>query len=155
MGPTGATFWSRGAGPARLNLEPNQVVGMNALEMFETSRPQLERALQGETVSYETSGELNEQPWSFLTFVTPIPGSKAGIVGFDIDMTEVRLARPAATARLHERLVDAFIASDVRRSGPGRPGRRRSSPKDTGQAPAGRSEGRARLSCRQLSPCRP
>jgi len=86
---------SLGAGLKRLDLEPNQVVGMNALEMFEVARPQLEQALAGETVSYQTSGELNGQQWSFLTFVTPNPGPDPGIVGFGIDTTEQHLAREA------------------------------------------------------------
>lgn len=44
-------------------------------------------------VSYQTSGELDGTPWSFLTFVMPNLKADTGIVGFGIDMTEVRLAR--------------------------------------------------------------
>ncbi|MFT7623300.1 MAG: two-component system cell cycle sensor histidine kinase/response regulator CckA [Myxococcota bacterium] len=91
----GVFMESLGAGLKRLDLKPGQVVGMNALEMFGVSRPQLERALNGEAVSYETSGELNGQPWSFLTFVTPNPTPNTGIVGFGIDTTELLMARTA------------------------------------------------------------
>jgi signal transduction histidine kinase/ActR/RegA family two-component response regulator len=91
----GVFMESLGAGLKRLDLQPGQVVGMNALEMFEVARPQLESALNGETVSYQTSGELNGHFWSFLTFVTPNPAPGTGIVGFGIDTTELLLAREA------------------------------------------------------------
>jgi PAS domain S-box-containing protein len=108
--PNGLFKLSLGKGLENLGLEPGQVVGQSALELYEDNEnvvSDITRSLAGEkVVSYsEVAGR------SFETFYSPFydaDGSFAGTVGVAVDITERRQAE--LELRKHRDSLEELIA---------------------------------------------
>lgn len=105
---------SLGAGLARLNLLPGQVVGMTISEYFEAKQDSdgplhahLE-ALEGKSVSFETkvrsrTQQVHVEPWR------PGGGAIAGVIGVALDVTERRQIEEEMLIARH--IQQAFLPS--------------------------------------------
>ena len=88
---------SVGVGLEKINLKPNQVVGMTLFEYYQTNDPTFpiiamhKRAIQGESIS----GEIEWKGRLFYTYVEPIydtEGEVRGCIGLGYDVTERKMA---------------------------------------------------------------
>lgn len=109
----GRFTYSDGKGLKRLGLEPGEVVGQSALELY-CDYPDvvgsIRRALQGEPVERTLKvGEL----W-YHCYYLPMHGAKGevqGVVGVSYDITDMKHAEQLLKARLHLENTIASIAS--------------------------------------------
>lgn len=96
---------SVGAGLARLGLKDNEAVGISVLDAYPQIKDEIEQALGGESVEYETHGVGPAGPWwgrSYLAFDS-VRGK--GAIGCGFDVTEQHLANEAL--RLQSQAVEA------------------------------------------------
>jgi len=108
---------SIGAGLKGLGLLPNQVVGQSVFELYKNYPETLEaitKALSGESVTFES----NVNGVYYLNIITPmlIYGSRAGIVGVGLDITDRKKAdfelfKAKEKAEESDRLKSAFLAN--------------------------------------------
>ncbi|MGQ9881428.1 MAG: ATP-binding protein [Armatimonadota bacterium] len=109
----GRFTYSDGKGLKRLGLEPGEVVGQSALELYRDYPDVvgfIRRALQGEAVERTLKvGEL----W-YHCYYLPMHGAKGevqGVVGVSYDITDMKHAEQLLKARLHLENAIAGIAS--------------------------------------------
>jgi PAS domain S-box-containing protein len=108
----GAFTLSVGSGLKTLGLTDNEVVGMNALDMYEESAPLLRRAMAGENVQFLSSVTVRGKKSFFQNTVFPDPAGKGGIIGFVLDITrrkeaELELMKAQEELRRTVELLDA------------------------------------------------
>lgn len=110
--PQGIFQLSIGAGLKSLGLQPNQVVGQSAYNIYKDF-PEItdfiKLSLSGKTVNFESnvSGAVH------TNYVTPIPasdGNLTGIVGVALDITELKKAG-LALKQSEEKFSKAFLTS--------------------------------------------
>lgn len=88
----------RGKGVSRLGLTEHETVGSNAFDMFPMVMDSMNKVIrEGETVSFESHGDTEGQPWWFLNYVSPDRTNGAEAVGFAIDITEQKIAETVNT----------------------------------------------------------
>jgi len=118
---SGVFTFSEGRGLRVLGLEPGQVVGTNAMEMYREQPVILDglrRALAGESVQLETfvAGRFYENHWQPLL---DEQGTPRGVLGSSYDITAQRQAEQALTRERDrllttlESIADGVITTDV------------------------------------------
>lgn len=108
---------------ARYRMEPEEMLGRSIREIFgdatfESARPQIDRALAGEVVEYETEidyltmSHLGKR-WSHITF-TPERSAEGEVVGFLAVLTDITMRKQAELEleQARDRAVAASRAKD-------------------------------------------
>lgn len=81
-----------GKGLAKLDLQDNELVGENIFTHYPDIGPYIKDALNGQVVNFIGNGLKNGEPWWFKNYVFPDRFRKKGVIGFAIDITELKLA---------------------------------------------------------------
>ena len=100
---------SIGAGLKGLGLEPNQVVGMSAYDIYKDHPgivASVRKSLDGEPSYFESTVNGISHD-NYLVPITDMKGSIAGVVGAAMDITERKSAEEAL--RVNEKLLTLFI----------------------------------------------
>lgn len=85
----------RGMGLERIGMTEADATGATSEKVFPQIQPYLKRVLAGESVSFETHGENDGQPWWFQNYLAFDDVDRAGAYGFAIDVTDRRRAEEA------------------------------------------------------------
>lgn len=97
---------SVGAGLKRLGIVDNEIVGANVFDLYADYAHWVRRAMNGEDVHYEATGEHEGEPWILEVFLTPDRGQGGGLLGFALDITDRKVAE-SQRAQLTEDLRQA------------------------------------------------
>jgi len=81
-----------GKGLAKLDLRDHELIGENIFEHYPHIAHHIKDALNGHTINFTGTGMKNGQPWWFKNYVFPDRFRKKGVIGFAIDITELKLA---------------------------------------------------------------
>lgn len=95
IGADGQLTECRGMGLARMGVAEADAVGTATETLFPQIQPFLKRALAGESVSFETRGDNDGQPWWFQNYLAFDDVDRSGAYGFAIDVTDRRRAEEA------------------------------------------------------------
>jgi signal transduction histidine kinase len=92
-----------------LGLKQNEVTGLNMMEVYPQLTPYLKRALNGEVVRFETSAPGINRELCFQNIMFPDEYSDGGVVGFALDVTDIKEAETALVKakELAEEAADA------------------------------------------------
>jgi len=83
---------SIGRGLARFGLKDLTSIGRIPLEPPDPIKQQVKKGAVTDPVFYESRGILQGRPWWFLNFLCKLGGGKNGIIGFGIDITDLKRA---------------------------------------------------------------
>jgi signal transduction histidine kinase/BarA-like signal transduction histidine kinase len=86
--------FSTGAILKEIRIKPNEIMGLNMMELYPHMTPYLKRALNGEVVRFETTANGIYRELHFQNIMFPDENS-GGVVGFALDITDNKDAEVA------------------------------------------------------------
>lgn len=96
-----------GKGLAKLDLQDNELVGENIFDHYPDIADYIRDGLNGHTTNFIGTGYKNGQPWWFKNYVFPDRYRGKGLIGFAIDISEVKLAEKemSQSKELYEKVL--------------------------------------------------